>query len=79
MLGHEVRLSSFSCFQPLTFFCSLAYAELNIALAMVLRRMGDRMELFETDIDDVRVQRDLFVPKAKVGSKGVRVLIRSKA
>ncbi|KAL0258271.1 hypothetical protein SLS55_007444 [Diplodia seriata] len=58
---------------------NLAYAEMHIALATVLRRFGDRMELFETSIDDVRVQRDLFIPKAKVGSKGVRVLIKSKA
>ncbi|OJD35002.1 cytochrome p450 [Diplodia corticola] len=58
---------------------NLAYAEMHIALATVLRRFGDRMELFDTTIDDVRVQRDLFIPKPRVGSKGVRVLIRSKA
>ncbi|EKG14730.1 hypothetical protein MPH_08005 [Macrophomina phaseolina MS6] len=57
----------------------LAYAEMHIALATVLRRFGDRMELFETGIEDVRVQRDFFVPKTKVGTKGVRVLISSKA
>lgn len=57
---------------------SLAYAEMHIALVTVLRRLGDRMELFETDIDDIRVQRDFFVPKTKVGTKGVRVLIKSK-
>ncbi|KAK0637582.1 Cytochrome P450 monooxygenase yanH [Lasiodiplodia hormozganensis] len=58
---------------------NLAYAEMHIALATVLRRFGDRMELFETGIDDVRVQRDFFIPKTKVGSKGIRVLIKSKA
>lgn len=52
---------------------------MHIALATVLRRFGDRMELFETGIDDVRVQRDFFIPKTKVGSKGIRVLIKSKA
>ncbi|EOD49440.1 putative cytochrome p450 protein [Neofusicoccum parvum UCRNP2] len=57
---------------------NLAYAEMHIALVTVLRRLGDRMELFETDIDDIRVQRDFFVPKTKVGTKGVRVLIKSK-
>lgn len=63
----------------LTWNDSLAYAEMHIALATVLRRFGDRMELFETGIEDVRVQRDFFVPKTKVGTKGVRVLISSKA
>jgi hypothetical protein len=34
------------------------------------------LELFETTKDDVEVQRDAFVPLAKKGSKGVRVLVR---
>ncbi|KAF2138958.1 uncharacterized protein K452DRAFT_232819 [Aplosporella prunicola CBS 121167] len=54
---------------------NLAYAELYITLATVLRRLGARLQLFETDEDDVRVHRDMFLPKPRDGSKGVRVLV----
>lgn len=33
-----------------------------------------KMALFETDESDVELQHDLFVPFAKEGSKGVRVV-----
>jgi hypothetical protein len=85
VFGHEVSLfflvvRAFGCVKTwdidIDGMFSLAYAEFHIALVTVLGRFGDRMELFATDGDDVRVQRDYFVPKTKVGSRGVRVLIR---
>jgi hypothetical protein len=56
---------------------SLAYAELYLALAGVFRRFD--FELFETTIDDVKIERDAFVAGAKVGSKGVRVRVKAEA
>ena len=61
---------SFVC-SALTISKSLAYAELNIALAMVFRRFS--LELHETDISDVELAHDMFLPSPKLDSKGVRV------
>lgn len=60
------------------FISSLAYAELYMALAAVVRRFGDGMQLFETTVDDVDIHHDIFVPMPKAGSKGVRVVIRDE-
>ena len=48
--------------------------ELYIATATIFRRM--EMELYETDLTDIEVKYDNFTPKAKLDSKGVRVLIK---
>lgn len=53
---------------------NLAYAELFLTLAGVFRRYD--LELFETTIKDVTMARDAFVPAPKVGSKGVRMLVK---
>jgi hypothetical protein len=50
---------------------------LYLTLAGVFRRFD--FELFETTIDDVKVQRDAFVPAAKLGSKGIRVRVKGEA
>ncbi len=54
---------------------NLAYAELFLCLANVVGRF-EGMELYETGKDDVEIQADNYVPKAKEGSLGVRVVIR---
>ncbi|KAF2730233.1 putative cytochrome P450 [Polyplosphaeria fusca] len=54
---------------------NLAYAELFLTLAFVFRRFD--LELYETPIEDVRFARDGFLAMPRVGSKGVRVLVKS--
>lgn len=51
----------------------LAYAQLYLGLATVMRRF--EMRLFETERADVACVRDMFVPRPRKGSKGARVLI----
>jgi cytochrome P450 len=51
----------------------LAYAELYIALATVLRRCD--LSLFETTDKDVRLWSEKFVTQAHPDSKGVRVVV----
>lgn len=53
---------------------SLAYAELHIAIAALIRRFGYRMSLFQTTTDNVEIARDFFVPWPR-GEKSVQVLI----
>jgi cytochrome P450 len=69
---------------------NLAYAELYLCTAALFRRYngpsaskaeikGDEtgsIELFETTIDDVTFQRDMFAPYPKEGSKGVQILLK---
>ncbi|KAL1639847.1 hypothetical protein SLS58_007591 [Diplodia intermedia] len=54
---------------------NLAYAEMFLALA-ALARPGLGLELWETGVEDVRVAHDWFNPAPRVGSKGVRVLVK---
>lgn len=63
-------------FKPtLKFFTqSLALAELSIALAMVFTRFD--FELYETDISDVKLAHDYFIPFPKQDSKGIRVKVK---
>jgi hypothetical protein len=56
--------------------CSLAYAELYLTVAHVFRRFD--LELFETDVDDVRLVRDRFFGAPRDGSKGVRAVVRGE-
>lgn len=56
--------------------CSLAYAELYLTVAHVFRRF--ELELFETDVDDVRLVRDRFFAAPRYGSKGVRAVVRGE-
>ena len=65
---------------------NLAYAELYLALARIFRAYGSKkmraeddvgyLELFETTADDVELAKDVFIPMAKAGSKGVRILVK---
>lgn len=53
---------------------NLAYAEITIAVASLVRRFD--FELFETTYEDVRVVRDLIAPDVSRQSKGVRALVK---
>ncbi|KIX97984.1 uncharacterized protein Z520_06063 [Fonsecaea multimorphosa CBS 102226] len=63
---------------------NMAYAQLYLCVAGIFRRYGGPsnpgplgyLELYETTHEDVKIQYDLFVPFPKMGSKGVRVLVR---
>ena len=67
---------------------NLAYAELYICLASMFRCFGSvnvhdgddegYLELYDTDVGDVAVAVDGFVPMPKHGSKGVRIRVRSR-
>lgn len=46
-----------------------------MALAAVFRRFT--FELYETDVSDVGLAHDNFLPAAKMDSKGVRVRVMS--
>lgn len=59
---------------PLT-SSSLAYAELYLALATVFRRFA--FELHNTDITDIELAHDFFLPSPKLDSKGLRVKFKS--
>ncbi|KAI0538972.1 cytochrome P450 [Xylaria digitata] len=52
---------------------NLAYAEITMGLAYLMRRF--EWELWETSYEDVRILRDLIAPDVRKGSKGVRVLV----
>lgn len=54
---------------------SLAYCNIYTALTALTLRVFPRMELYETDLDDVRYDHDLMAPAPKSGSKGVRVVM----
>lgn len=64
---------------------SLAYAEMYLWLSSIFRRFGSQevrfeddegvFELVDTEIDDVEIASDCFVPVAKKGSEGVRIRV----
>lgn len=65
---------------------NLAYAELYLVLSAFWRRFGGpdsdksgeggRIELYQTDKSDVEMKHDLFVPYAKRGSQGIRIVVK---
>ncbi|KAL8968896.1 MAG: hypothetical protein Q9197_004623 [Variospora fuerteventurae] len=55
---------------------NLAQAEINLALAVLYRPGGPQFELFETDESDIIHVHDFMIPLPKLGSKGVRILVR---
>ncbi|KAF2664438.1 putative cytochrome P450 [Microthyrium microscopicum] len=52
---------------------NLAYAEMFLTLAALFRNFD--IELYETTIDDIKFERDLFVATPMLTSKGVRAFI----
>ena len=77
-LGGGDRLEKYLCnFSKGTRQClgmNLAYAEIYLTLAAVFRRF--EFDLFETKREDVEVAHDFFNPQPKLGSKGVRVMVK---
>jgi cytochrome P450 len=79
-------LISFSKGSRICIGINLAYAELYLGIARVFRRFGSAdvrrdgdegfLELFETSKDDVDMKKDVVIPLAREGSKGVRVLVK---
>jgi hypothetical protein len=47
--------------------------EMTIALAIFFRRFI--FELYETDVTDVELKHDFFLPSPKLDTKGVRVKV----
>jgi len=54
---------------------SLAWAELYLTLSTIATRF--EMDLFETTVDDVKPERDFFVPCPSLDSQGVRIKVTS--
>ena len=55
---------------------NLAYAEIYLTLAAVFRQFGQKMRLFETEVErDVDVAHDFFVTAPRMDSNGIRVVI----
>ncbi|POR34245.1 Uncharacterized protein TPAR_05573 [Tolypocladium paradoxum] len=55
---------------------NLAMAEMSLILAVLYRPNGPRLELFETDESDVKMVHDMVMPLPKLGTKGVRAVVR---
>ena len=55
---------------------NLAYAELFIALAAIVRRFD--FVPYRTDVRDVDLERDFTIPTPKLGSLGVRAMVSRK-
>lgn len=51
-------------------------AELSLALAVIFRPGGARLELYETDQTDTDHVHDYVVPLPKLETKGIRVTVR---
>lgn len=54
---------------------SLAYTALYLALAAVFRRF--ELELYATDVSDVKLAHAFFSPSPNQDTKGVRVKVKS--
>ncbi|TVY64342.1 Cytochrome P450 monooxygenase sdnE [Lachnellula suecica] len=52
---------------------NVAYAELYLALGTLFRRY--KFDLYETDVTDVEMAHDWFIPVVRLNSKGVRLLV----
>jgi hypothetical protein len=55
----------------------LAHAELYLAVASVFRRFT--FELYDTDLSDIELKHDFFLPSPKLDSEGLRVKVTSVA
>jgi hypothetical protein len=76
MLRDQVSYKLSTCLRPPTDDDnSLANAELYMTLAGVFRSF--EFELYRTDISDVELAHDFFLPSPKMDSKGVRVKVKA--
>jgi cytochrome P450 len=53
---------------------NLAYAEMFLTIAAIFRRLD--LEMYETSLEDVRIERDFFVAAPRLDSKGVRAVVK---
>lgn len=49
-----------------------------MGIGILIRRLGDRMQVFETDRTDVDMVEDCFVPVPRRESNGVRVRLSAQ-
>lgn len=54
---------------------SLAYAEMNWAMAVIFRPNAVELSLFETDESDIAQAVDFLMPLPKLDSRGTRVMV----
>lgn len=54
---------------------SLAYCNMYVGLAALTLRLFPRTKLYETGVDDIKYDHDLFAPAPRDTSKGVRAII----
>jgi cytochrome P450 len=55
----------------------LAYAEIYLTLGYLFRKLGHRMQLYDTTYArDIKYVRDFFIPAPSLQSKGCRVTVR---
>lgn len=54
---------------------SLANCEIYLALFAVFGRESYKLKLFETNWSDIEPAHDFFNPSARLGSKGVRIVV----
>lgn len=86
--GLDKYLVSFSKGSRQCLGINLAYAEMYLCLSGIFRRFGSGgehgvglegdegvLELYETDLTDVEIVADCFVPLAKEDTKGVRIKV----
>ena len=74
MLRNQVGIAGLPLIAMLTCSCSLAHAELYMTLAAVFRNF--EFELYQTDLSDVELAHDFFLPSPRLDSKGVRVKVK---
>jgi hypothetical protein len=74
VFGYEVSFL-FQLSELLLTRWSLAYAEMYLTLASIVRRFD--MELFDTTVEDVTMVHDFFVASPRLDSKGVRIKVTS--
>ena len=54
---------------------SLAYAEMNWALATIFRPNGPDISIYETDESDIAQAVDFLMPLPKLSSRGTRIMV----
>jgi len=58
----------------------LAYAELYLTLGYLFRRLGEKLELFDTEYErDIEYVQDFFIPAPSKQSRGCRIVQRKGA
>ncbi|KAI0448951.1 cytochrome P450 [Xylaria acuta] len=54
---------------------NLAYAGFFMVTGLLLRRLGSRLDPYETGLEGVEILHDCFVPLPKLDTKEIRVLV----